>query len=231
MMQMWANMLRLEVTSMKQPQGLGSELDRMNTELDFDPEEFQAREALYQRHVADLVALLRAPVRQALLDEGHSVDAGEWVSHIERLEHQHFASPIHSADEGLAGARNAQGDLGQRLREAVASVSDAEVEGHATQLAQLLLSNWLGLLEHAMQDHPNDGVLELDADGLPMTANLDAVLQGAAAYVLSPEAAAIGLRQYREGFAVGSITALSPTLQLVRGQRGWHVARTQYAGR
>lgn len=209
---------------MQQPRNPTTELDRMNANLDFDPANFKAREDLHERHVADFVALLRLPVREALQDEGRSLVASGWISQAERIVRPHVAPLAQSAADRSAAEQPSQDDLSQRLRQAVGSVSDDEVEEHATQLAQLLLSNWFGLLEHAMQDRSVD-VLELDQDALPKTVHFNAVLAGVSAYALTPSEVANLLRRYQHGFALGSTTALSPSLQLVRGQHGWQVAR------
>ena len=213
---------------MQQPRFPTPELDRMNASLDFHPADFKAREDLHERHVAGFKALLRSPVREALQDEGRSLVASTWISDAERVVRQHVAPAVESDTECSDAERPARDDLSRPLRQAVESVSDDEVEEHATQLARLLLSNWFGLLEHAMQDLSVD-VLDLDQDALPKTGHVDAVLAGVSAYVLPPLEAANVLRRYQQGFAVGSTTALSPSLQLVRGQHGWQVARTRNA--
>lgn len=212
------------------PNSLRRELDRMNADLAFGAADLEARRALSNRHVADFVSQLRPRVREALENEGQSLIAGDWVADAERIVRQHL-SVRSTVDERMAAARAEQADLAGQLREAAVSVPDDEVEEHATELAQLLLSNWFGLLEHSMQDDAED-LLDLDMDALPRTAHLDAVLQGCAAFALPALSAATALRQYQRGFAPNSITVLSPSLHLVRSQGGWQVARTrERAGR
>lgn len=224
-----SNIADLGVTAMSNlPRSLGDELDRMNAVLSSGPAELREREELHEQHVTDFVSLLRTPVRDALREEALSLTVSELTADAAPLVGQPFGPSVPT--EGADGAHVAHDDLVQQLRKAVQSVSDHEVEGHATRLAQLLLSNWFGLLEHAMQDNKTD-LLELDVDALPKTANIDAVLRGVAAYVLPPLAAATELRRYQRRLAVGSSTALSPTLHLFRDRRGWQVARTPDAAR
>ncbi len=212
------------------PQSLRRELERMNAGLGFDPAELEAHRALHDRHVNEFASQLSPHVREALENEGQSLVAGDWIADAERLVRQHFAPQPVSGDERMAAARAEQADLAQQLRDAAVSVPEAEVEEHATELAQLLLSNWFGLLEHAMQDNGADP-LELDMDALPKTAHLDAVLQGCAAFALPALSAATSLRQYQKGFALDSITPLSPTLHLARAGSGWQVSRTHEGAR
>lgn len=224
MVWVFGNLTLQKVTTMELLRSLSSELDRMNATLMFDATAFQAREALHEQHVASFVALLRAPVREALQDEGRSLVASQWIDDAERLMLQHFGPPTLNAVGRPVTGRAAEVDLAQQLRRAVVSVSDDEIEQHATGLARLLLSNWFGLLEHAMQDQQGDR-LDLDSDALPKTAHLGAVLQGCAAYALPAASATAALRQYQTGLSVGSMTALSPTLFLLRSADGWHVSR------
>lgn len=195
----------------------------MNAELDFDPAELQEREALHEQHVTALAMRLRQPVREALEAEAARVMPEGWMADAEllgRLDAAHVAE--HDAQNSL-GPSTIHIGL-QQMRHRVASVCDGEVEEHATQLAQLLLSNWFGLLEHAMQDQEAE-LLDLDLDALPRTASSDAVLRGCAAFALPPSSALDVLLAYRRGFPVGSTTALSPTLHLTRSADGWQVAR------
>lgn len=211
---------------MKLWKSLSVELDQTNASLGFDATEFRARAALFEQHVADFAVQLRAPVRRALKREGRTLIAGQWIADAVRVVRQHFAPLALDDGDRSAEIRAVQSDLALQLRLAVLSVPNVEVEEHATQLAQLLLSNWFGLLEHAMQDHETD-VIDLNVDGLPKTARLDAVLHGVAAYAISPSAAVAALRRYQRTLAVGSKTALSPTLHLIRAEQGWQVARTR----
>lgn len=215
---------------MELPQSLRRELERMNAGLGFDPADLEARRALHDRHVNEFSSQLRSRVREALENEGQSLVAGDWIADAERLVRQHFAPPPLSGDQRRAAARAEQSDLAHQLRDAAVSVPEEEVEEHATELAQLLLSNWFGLLEHAMQDNPVH-LIELDMDALPKTAHLDAVLQGCAAFALPALSAATALRQYQRGFALDSITPLSPTLHLVRAGSGWQLSRTYEGAR
>lgn len=206
------------------PKSLQHELDRMNATLEAAPTDLQQRQALSDRHVASFAALLRPRVRDALESEGQSLVAGDWVADAERIVRAHLSVPT-TASERMAAARMEQAELAKQLRDAAVSISDEDVEEHATELAQLLLSNWFGLLEQAMQDAAED-LIELDMDALPGTAHLDAVLQGCAAFALPALSAATALRQYQRGFMPNSITALSPSLHLVRSSGSWQVARS-----
>lgn len=212
------------------PKSLRYELDRMNADRGFGAADLEARRALSDRHVADFVSILCPRVREALENEGQSLIAGDWVADAERIVCEHLSVRT-TVDERMVAARIEQANLAGQLREAAVSIPDDEVEEHASELAQLLLSNWFGLLEHAMQDDAED-LLDLDMDALPGTAHLDAVLQGCAAFALPALSAATALRHYQRGFEPNSITALSPSLYLVRSQSGWQVARThERAGR
>lgn len=214
---------------MTTPDPLQPELERLRSLLKPDRAAFVERQTLHEQHVRTFVDQVRSSVRLALEQEGAAEVASLWMDDARRMLSQWIVLP---SEVGKAahppGSRDAerllQAELAATLTTQAAEPSEVEVEDHATELVQLLLSNWFSLLEHALQDE-DVGLLALDFDALPPQAQPGAVLAGCEAFALPPLAAAKALRAYQRSLAQeGVVVTLSPTLHLLRMRNEWQVA-------
>lgn len=210
------------------PESLRLELERMSALLKPDPAAFEARKAMHELHVLAFVDQLRPAVRKALEEEGQAEVAGDWIEDARQTIVRWLALPANVHETSTLDAeRQLQEALTDDLVAEAAKPTDEEVEDHATELAQLLLSNWFAMLEHALQDQGGE-LLALDFDALPLRARPAEVLQGCEAFALPALAAATALRDYQRSLMQdNSIVALSPTLHLLRARGEWRVARTR----
>jgi hypothetical protein len=99
------------------------------------------------------------------------------------------------------------------------------VDSQAMELGQLLLSNWMSTLEHALDD--KERILVLDAQAWPISCLQDSREEGVLAFPLAPPVAMGALHSYRDSLlpTTGSVL-LSPSLELFRSADGeWSVAR------
>lgn len=216
---------------MTKPDPLQTELERLRGLLRPDRAAFAERQELHERHVRAFADQLRPAVRLALEQEGSAEVATAWINDARRMLTQWagMATGI-GGQSGLPtdqdAARKLQEELTAALLPEAGEPSEGEVEDHSRELAQLLLSNWFSLLEHALQDH-KVGLLALDFDALPPQTLPSAVLEGCEAFALPPLAAAMALREFQQGLAKeGEVVRLSPTLHLLRTESEWHLARS-----
>ncbi|MBQ0942277.1 hypothetical protein KAK07_02890 [Ideonella sp. 4Y16] len=216
---------------MHKPDSLQQELQRLRQVLQPDSEAFELRQRLHEQHVTAFAEQLHPAVCHALVQEGSAEVAAAWLDDARRALTQWaglLAEPGQPAPARLPAVdRQLQEELSAVLLSDQEGPSDDEVDEHARELAQLLLSNWFSLLEHALQD-ANADALALDFDALPMRTLPGAVLNGCEAFALPPRESAKALREFQQGLArAGEVVSLSPTLHLLPAKHGWHVARTR----
>lgn len=216
---------------MTKPDPLQTELERLRGLLRPDRAAFAERQELHERHVCAFANQLSPAVRLALEQEGSAEVAAAWIGDARRMLTQWAGMPTHTGSQpglptDLDAARRLQEELTAALLPEACEPSEGEVADHSRELAQLLLSNWFSLLEHALQDH-KVGLLPLDFDALPPQTLPSAVLDGCEAFALPPLAAAKALREFQQGLAKeGEVVSLSPTLHLLRTRNEWHLARS-----
>ena len=214
---------------MTTPDPLQPELERLRSLLKPDRATFVERQAFHEHHVRAFVDQVRSSVRLALEQEGAAEVASMWMDDARRMLSQWIVLPSEvggaAHPSGSSDAeRQLQAELAATLTAQAAEPSEVEVEDHATEMVQLLLSNWFSLLEHALQGQ-DVGLLALDFDALPPQARPGAVLAGCEAFALPPLAAAKALRAYQHSLArEGVVLTLSPTLHLLRMRNEWQVA-------
>lgn len=214
---------------MTTPDPLQPELERLRSLLKPDRATFVERQAFHEHHVRAFVDQVRSSVRLALEQEGAAEVASMWMDDARRMLSQWIVLPSEvggaAHPSGSSDAeRQLQAELAATLTAQAAEPSEVEVEDHATEMVQLLLSNWFSLLEHALQGQ-DVGLLALDFDALPPQARPGAVLAGCEAFALPPLAAAKALRAYQHSLArEGVVVTLSPTLHLLRMRNEWQVA-------
>jgi hypothetical protein len=103
--------------------------------------------------------------------------------------------------------------------------SDAEVDEHAAEMAQLLISNWFGTLERAFDK--GDVTQRLSVHLLPDNTVPEVLVAGCEAFAVPLSEAAKALLDYQRSLAteVGQVADLSPSLRLHHTAEGWQAAR------
>lgn len=107
-------------------------------------------------------------------------------------------------------------------------VSNDEVTEHSTDLARLLISNWFGALEDAVQAQPDEAV-KLEYRAFPPSASAGVVTEGCEAFALPAEQAISLVFEYQKSLAgSGQVVELSPIVSLYRSKAGpWYAFETQ----
>jgi len=118
------------------------ELDRAQQEHQPDSGRLQARRQYFEVH-ADALALLLVPAMRTALAR----EAADTLAELDNLQLQ--GRPLSRWVRHLASRHGADA-------ESLLSPGDAEVKSCAQELAQLLLSNWFGLLTHATREQASE---------------------------------------------------------------------------
>jgi hypothetical protein len=178
--------------------------------------DFLLAEEIHERNVRLFASQLEPVVKEALLAEGAADVAGDWINDAKQVLvwlRLPDGSEIESDD---LVSQMVEEELAAALQAEVPAPSLDEIETHATELAQLLLSNWSAVLEHGLEDAEAE-MLDLDFSALPSSTHAEAVLLGCEAFAPSPIASARALQSFQEGQVTqGKTFSLSPTLHLVR---------------
>lgn len=211
---------------------LQAELARTQAELKPDPVRFARRAALHEQHVRALSDRLRPAVATALKQESAQLVAGGWIDEARQALSQWLlqASTVETTDE-IRAREQAERELHAELAESLASLAqnplDAEIEAHAIELAQLLLSNWIGHLEHALQDVPS-GRLDALVDAMPPSARPGSDLEGAEGFALHVGTTAQILADYRLELAMSpqGVIEMTPSVSIFHSSGRWFAART-----
>ena len=212
-------------------EALQAELARIQAELKPDPASFARRAALHVQHVRALSARLRPAVAIALTEESARLLADGWIDKASQaLSHSLLQALVADVADKISTRKPAdpelRTELAVNLGPLAANPTDAEVDEHTIELAQLLLSNWIGHLEHSLQDAPN-GRLELLVDAMPPTARPGADLEGAEGFALSVDAAAQVLAAYRLELAASQkVVELTPSVSIFHAVGRWFAACT-----
>jgi hypothetical protein len=106
-------------------------------------------------------------------------------------------------------------------------VTTEEIEDHVVELAQLLLSNWSGLIEHALQDQDDERLVLID--GLPASAAPDAGLVGVEPWFVLPALVADWVLATYQLHLVkhDPIVALTPSIYLLFFSDEFRATRTR----
>lgn len=197
----------------------------------------ERRQSIYRKHVADFSRQLRPRVAQALVLEAEVV-AEQWFHSIESMVGWLLASEAEE-DSAVSYVNSEQSYLSATSREHILAkvteisrhrpdaIADEEIEEHAVELAQLLLSNWLCLLEQALIDAPAGEYVQLEYKALPPLADPSALSRGCEAYALAVDDCIAALLAYQDSLVmVNSTVDISADIQLYRHIDGrWYAFR------
>lgn len=143
------------------------------------------------------------------------------------------------ADEVAPTARRAAAQVESRLvaslearlkDQACHEVDDEEVAEHSSDLSRLLISNWFGVLEDAVEAQPDKSV-KLEYRAFPPSVSAGVVTEGSEGFALPSEQAISKVFEYQESLAMpGQWVMLSPIVSLYRSKSGpWHAFHTKRA--
>lgn len=216
---------------------IAEEIDRLSG-LGLVDHASERRQSIYRRHVAAFSRQLRPSVAQALEVEARRL-AEEWLDNVESMVGWLLKPEADEGAETLQGRHHESHltDMGKEhliatisasLQENPGKVTDEEIEEHAVELAQLLLSNWVGILEQAFADAPGQAVVLLEYKALPPQTDPNALGRGCEAYALAVDDCVKALLTYQESLvSPGSKVDISADIQLHRSTDGrWHAFRS-----
>ncbi|MGY4829190.1 hypothetical protein ACVNIS_11475 [Sphaerotilaceae bacterium SBD11-9] len=208
---------------------LQAELARTRAELKPDPVGFARRTALHKQHVRALGAYLRPAVAVALKEESAKLLAEEWVAEARQalsrwlLQTNAEEKPEDVLARGQA-ERELQTELAIDLVELASTPTETEIDEHTVELAQLLLSNWIGHLEHGLQDS-SDGRLRDLVNAMPPKVPPSAVLVGVEAFALPVAVTSQLLAEHQQALAASrDVIEMTPTVSLFHLAGRWYAA-------
>ena len=203
---------------------LQAELERVRQVYQPDEEAFQQRLALNTQHVQEFTEILRPLVHEALTAESKLEVALEWKEQASLLAARMLSGNTGTDAQREQAERELTQELAAQLAHGDPQPTVAEIEAHAIELAQLLLSNWTALLEHALEDSPR---LEL-VSALPSTSPAESLVAGVEAFVLDVLSAGLALSTYQQALADREeVVALTPTVHIFSVANQWRATRTR----
>lgn len=209
---------------------LQAELARTRGELKPDPAGFARRTALLQQHVRALGARLRPAVADALGVESAQLMAEGWVAEARQaLSRWLLQTKAEETPEDVLARERAERELQTELAVDLAALAstptEAEIDDHTVELAQLLLSNWIGRLEHALQDSSNGRLQDL-VDAMPPDAQPRAVLEGVEAFALPVGRTSQLFAEHQQVMAAShDVIEMTPTVSLFHLTGRWYAAQ------
>ena len=196
--------------------------------------DYLARKAeLFEGQVSQLAGRLEPDVKVWLEREASPELAKEWVD--EATHALNAIAPelreLEQRQEFRDALARVQSELsGQVLRDVIRPTDD-EIHGHARELAQCVLANWLSSLEHAKQDNPGKA-LSLSANGLPRGVGHTAVLEGVEDFVVPVKTVALAFNAYRDALKQsGPIVELAPSLYVAQKSGDAYLVDSEEAAR
>ena len=107
-------------------------------------------------------------------------------------------------------------------------VREEEVEEHSGDLARLLISNWFGVLEDAVEEQPGTPV-KLEYRAFPPSVSAGVVTEGCEGFALPTQLAISKVFEYQQSLAaLGESVTLSPIVSLYRSKSGpWYAYHTK----
>ncbi len=210
------------------------------------------RQAIHHKHVEAFSEQLRPMIERALKEEADFV-AKEWFEQAEKIalwligpdavEASSVSPvsgvglpPISSGADSSSPSRllstsareSIHVRVSESLRRGANEVTQDEIEEHSIELAQLLLSNWIGVLEQALHDAPTREPIALEFKALPPQAEPSLLSRGCEAFSLPVEDCIKALLAYQDCLAGSDEAAeLSASIKLHRAVDGrWRVLRS-----
>lgn len=188
------------------------------------------RTALLQQHVCALGARLRPDVAAALRDESAQLMVKGWVAEARQaLSRWLLQTKAEETPKDVLARdqpeRELQTELAIDLVELASTPTETEIDEHTVELAQLLLSNWIGHLEHALQD-TTDGRLQDLVDAMPPEVQPRAVLVGVEAFALPVGMSSQLLAEHQQALAAShDVIEMTPTVSIFHLTGRWYAAK------
>ncbi len=204
---------------------LQAELARVRKVHGIDEHQHRRRRELHEQHTLALSTKLRPSVQNALLSEALQDVGAEWIELAASILREQVDL---GADDGLLAQAEQEliADVARSLATENRQPDPDEIEDHAVELAQLLLSNWSALLEHALEDS-QDGRVTL-VDRLPDSALFGQDVAGIEGFAVSAADAMRVFSQFQTDLVEqGAVAELTPTVHVFCFNERWRVAASR----
>ena len=210
----------------REPTTLQQERDRLAA-VAADPRYLERKQQLFEQRSSELADRLMPDVRGRLNEEATSEVADAWLNEAREVLRGLVSDKPESSAAFQQALHQSRTELSKSLSKELIAPSEAEIDAHAQELAQLVIGNWLAILEQAPADRE---AIALTVNGLPERVEQLELYEGIEAFVVPRSQVTVRFLEYVDSLSKsGSIVELVPNRFLAFKGGESYFARTREA--